>query len=261
MAEEVREVGKGFITASGELKSKAQLAKEETQVITEDTVEVSPENAEERLSNAVGNARSRFREQANSVGSVINQDEANLKEAAKAVKEQLAAAKELKAALKDEDAKKTERAQERLAKATERRNEVAEKVERTNSEAVTKRVQNLNVGNEQRGIVKTKAVEFEKREAKKPEKVEDVNKLIRELKSDRESVTTQRVEARQVKQELREEVSRTEERLATTEANSIRDLRKAEETARALAERIANNQSQALAANKIKESIAQQLLQ
>lgn len=261
MSGEVREVGKGFLTGTGELKSKAQLAKEETQVIQEDSVEVSPQNSEERLSNAVGNIKSRFREQANSISSVINQDQQNLKEAAKAVKEELAAAQDLKSAFKENDKKKIEAAQERLEKANAERNAVADRIKEDNKELAEKRVQALNVGNEQRGIVKTKAVELKKREENKPQSADEADELVRRLREDRGDITTQRQELRALKQELKSEVSSTEERLAATEANTIRDLQRAEETAKALAERIAQNQSQALAANRVSESIARQLLQ
>ncbi len=261
MSGEVREVGKGFLTGTGELKTKAQLAKEETQVIQEDSVEVSPQNSEERLSNAVGNIKSRFREQANSIGSVINQDQQNLKEAAKAVKEELEAAQDLKSAFKENDKKKIEAAQERLEKANAERNAVADRIKEDNKELAERRVQALNVGNEQRGIVKTKAVELKKREENKPQSADETDELVRRLREDRGDITTQRQELRAIKQELKSEVSSTEERLAATEANTIRDLQRAEETAKALAERIAQNQSQALAANRVSESIARQLLQ
>lgn len=260
MASEVGGVGKGYFTEKGELKSQAQISKEEgaRKAAPQQEAAVSKETS---ISTAVGSVRSRFLEKANSVLSVINEDQENLKAASAAVKEQLTAARELKSALKDGDKKEVVAAREKLAKATEDRNAVAERVQKDNDRLVTDRAKNLSVGNEQLGVVKVKAVKFEKSPEEKVDNLKEVNNLIESLKADRSDLTAQRHEHIDARNEVKDIVENTDAQLSKVEDGTIRSIQAAEEKAQDLAARITSNGAQALSATRISESIVRQLLQ
>lgn len=261
MAGEVGSVGKGFLSETGELKSKSELAKEDAASRRQPAAEPESPAADTSIFTAIGSVRSRFSEKANAIASVINQDEQNLKDAAKAVRAQLVAAKDLKEALKNDDEEAAEKARAQLSVATEKRNELADKIKRDNAAVVADRAKSLSVGNEQLGIARTKPVKLERTEQEDLDKVKDVNELIRGLRADRESIATQRSDLREVKQDLKTTLEETDSKLSRIQERSIRDIADAENTARDLASRITANGSQALSASKISEQVARQLLQ
>lgn len=262
MAGEVGSVGKGFFKESGELKSKTELSKEEAAAKRQPAAAPAESPAADTsIFTAIGSVRSRFAEKANAIATVINQDEQNLKESAKAIRAQLTAAKDLKEALKNGDEETIEQARAKLNEATEQRNQLADKIKRDNAAVVADRAKNLSIGNEQLGITRTKPVELERSAKADINNVKDVNELIRGLRSDRESIANQRGELNSVKQELRSTLSETDARLSKLQDQSIRDIADAERTARDLASRIVANGSQALSASKISEQVARQLLQ
>lgn len=261
MAGEVGAVGKGFLTETGDLKTSAQLAKEDQNQKTNSAAGKNTPAADTSISTALGSVRGRFADNANAILSVVNQDGQNLKDAQQAVKKQLTAAKELKTALKDKDEKKIEKAQKELASATAERNAVAERIEKDNSRLVADRARNLSVGNEQVGIVKVRAVQLEKSNIAEISKPKDAEKLIESLKADKASIAEQRTEHADVKNDIKEKIQSTDEQLSKLQDRSIRALADAEDTAQALASRITGNAAQALSASNISQSIVQQLLQ
>lgn len=258
MAGEVGGVGKGYFTEKGELKSQSQISKEEAAKKPE--VQAAPAE-ETSISTAVGSVRSRFLEKANSVLTVINEDQSNLKKASAAVNDQLAAARELKSALKDGDKEEIVAAREKLSKATAARNEIADEVRKDNDRLVTDRAKNLSVGNEQRGVIRVKAVELEKSPVQEIDSVKDANALIESLKSDRSDLTAQRQEHIDTRNRVKEIVQETDSQLSRVEEGTIRSFQEAESRAQDLANRITSNGAQALSATRISESIVKQLLQ
>lgn len=262
MAGEVGGVGKGFFTESGELKSKSDIGREDQARITnKNEAAPVPATDDTSISTAVNSSRARFSEKANSILSIINQDEENLKAAQAAVKSQLEAAKELKTALKEEDKEKIARAQERLGKATEARNQLSQEIKKDNDRVVADRAKNLSLGNQQLGIVRTKAVELKKTSTGSPDDISEVNALIGELRSDRAEVVQQRKELRETRLQVKDAIETTDSQLSKVEDRSIRSLREAEDLAQKLSERITQNGAQALSATKISEQIVRQLLQ
>ncbi|MBX7145193.1 MAG: hypothetical protein K1X79_12130 [Oligoflexia bacterium] len=263
MAGEVGGVGKGFFSETGELKSKQQVAKE-TEAPKEseasDKVEISSKSSEEKLSSALSAIGGKFRSAANEAATVINNDEQNADQAAKVVQEQLKAARDLKAALKEGNDEKTQVAREKLERATEKRDAVAKQIEESNQEVADKRAKNLNVANQQLGVVKTEAVKLERSEKRDVSTTKDVDNLIEDLKSDKQSISEQKERVRSERADLQAKVADGEERIAATEKRSLRNFEEADSKARDLAARITQNGSQALAANKLSEGVVQQLL-
>ena len=103
----VGEIGKGFLTAGGSLKTKEQLeqeaAQETSQADHKATAAVSSEVSKKTIKSALNAVKNSFLAEANRTIENLNRNTDNLKAAKEIVREQLRLARDLKGALKSED--------------------------------------------------------------------------------------------------------------------------------------------------------------
>ena len=256
--------GKGFFSATGELKSKEQLseAKAKSKDSGEKTQSEPASTAEDfssKVSNSLGAVRSKFVGSANEIASVVNTDEKNIKAAQDVVKDQLAAARELKSALKDDDVEAIKKSTEKLDTLSKKREEIAAQIKVDNERAITKRVKNLSYGNEQRTIVKTEEVKFESSSKDSPDSVKDVNQLIDQLQADKESLNDQRKVVKEAKGEIKEAVAKVRDDIKTLKKDTIDSYDKASKLADKLNQDIKAG-AEAFVAHNIQDNVANLLL-
>lgn len=267
MTGEVGATGKGFLTTTGQVKDRKTLAAEEQQASKKSENVESNNNAsesefsEEKVASAFSSVRSRFSEDVNSVVSVINEDEEDLKQANDNVKKQLKAARELKQAIKEEDQETADAKREELKQLQTERDKLASQIEDNNRERADQRIQSVSFGNKPKAIVKIDKLEFEKSDPNQDlESKEGVNNLISNLQDDRTNIQAQRKELREVKKEVKKVVDDVRTEIGKIEKAAIASVDEAEKTANKIANQVIRGGAESSLVSKIDESVVKELV-
>lgn len=257
--------GKGFFDKTGQIKSSEQLkteikaapAEKNSSAQSSEATEFSPQT----LSNALGAVRSRFSEEANQAISRVNENEKQVKEAQDVVKEQLKVARELKDALKEDDDKKVEVKRQELIKLQDQRAKLAKNIEADQGDQRLEQRSSIKFGNEQKGIVEVRPVEFEasKTDARELDKPKEVNKFIDELKGDLDSLKSQRQDLRDARREVKAVVEEVDKQVTQIEGDNVRRYEDANKLAEKVAQQVRSGSQGALASN-ISAAVTQRLL-
>lgn len=257
--------GKGFFDKAGQLKSSEQLkteikaapTKESSASESSEATQFSPQT----LDNALGAVRSRFSEDANKAISRINENDKQLKEAQQVVKDELKVARELKDALKSDDTQLAETKRQELAKVQNRRAKLAESIEADQGDQRQDQRRSIQFGNEQKGIVEIKPVEFEasSQKAESLDRPKEVNKLIDDLKEDLDSLKIQRQDLREVRREVKSVVEEVDKQITQIEGDSVRRFEDASKLADKVAQQVRSGAQGAIASN-ISAAVTQRLL-
>ncbi len=230
----------GFLSKTGELKTKEANREAEAKIdrsAAEPAERAEPQDKTD-ISKAVESARQRFNQQVNNSATVINNDADNLKAAKSVVKEQIEVARNLKEAISSGDTEKADKLREDFSKLEDKRSVLAEKIEKDNRSVESDRVKNINLGNQQKGRIETKDVDFKAREKAKLNDSEAVNQEIERLKSDVTKINDQTDDLRATRQELREISKEGNEHLQAVERDVVRSLEDATKIANDIAGQI-----------------------
>ncbi len=262
MAKEIEAAGKGFLTSAGQLKDKKAIAAEDNKEAKKSSQTDKVSDTEDRsVSSALKPVRSRFNEDINSVITVANENDENLKKASKVVKQQLETAQELKQAIKDGDQKKTDLKRQELEELNAKRDQISAEIEKDNQRLNEERTKSVSLGNKQIKTIQVEKVKFEKSEpTQNLDKAKDVDNLIQQLKSDKQSIKAQKQDLREVKKEIKTVVKDVRVELNQIEQKSIQSIDEANIRAEKLAKDITKAGTQQALVSNIDESVAEKLL-
>jgi len=229
--------GQGVRNVKGELKAREQ-QRPEPPANQPAAPERSRDLTIKSVDEALGQARGEFRSSANKLASVLNQKEESIEEARQVVQAERRLARELKAAIREGDDRDVQDTKMELLSIRDRRNEVARKIEQENVRLAAEGEQMVRLGTVAREPISAPPVFFEPAPQANLDSGNDLGAYIEGLGADRRSLTRQRSELQEVREELVSAVQEGEARLAQIESGALRSYDEAAKAVKAVVEEI-----------------------
>jgi len=251
-------VGSGFLNQAGQLKSKEQLAADDRSVKARANGQAT--DYASTVTNAFGAVRSQTSAEINRGVSALNVNDDNIKKAQELVSKQVKTAKELKQAIKQEDSDTIEAKQNELAKLQDERNKLAKKIEEDNRAQQESEPIVIKVGNDQKGAVDIKPVNFDstKVDSTELDQPKEVEQLISDLKDDQASLKTQKQDQKDTRQEIKAAADEADKTISKFQSDAIRSFDEATKAASKIADDIRSGSQQAI--SNLSVSAVQRLL-
>lgn len=260
MAEEISGVGKGFFSASGQLKSKEQLQESEKKERQNQKVNSSNNDATipEILSSALGSTSQRFEQQVSSAQSTINMDQALVEQALELVEKEIELAEQLQTAKGQNDQESIEKTEQALNKVREQRVELAKKAEDYNNEMRGERSNNISIGNKQLATIRTKDVEISAPERKDNASSQNSEQLLSKLETERRTLVEQKNSLGNTERQLNQVVNEGRAEIQQVSENTIRTYEQAQAVTQRLVGEIQSG-SQQMAVHRLTENVVKSL--
>lgn len=267
MASDVREVGKGFFSSEGSLKSKEEVKKQEAVAATPKPAdptqikETSSSSPSDFVKVALNAERTRFSTQANTDIDKLNKSEDVLKKAEKITVEQIKQSEELKKAVESDDQARIDNAKKELQKLAEQKAELKAAADKSNKEDGNPVTKNLKLGSKEVGpSYSTPQAKLAYPVKNNVSSAQDADRQIQELKGELSSIQGQSKQVADAKSTLGAAVQAGNSELDKISDNSIRTIEKASQTADKIASAIKQAGPQAVNAFNAQAEVVKALV-